>query len=108
MDTIENTIPIISPVVPYVFVAARAVLPSRCLVTARLLSPLIRVSGVMSCCSLFEAVQIFEKSQCWCDRLCGLVVRVPGCKPRGPEFDSRRYQIFSLAVVLERGLTQPL
>jgi hypothetical protein len=26
--------------------------------------------------------------------LFGLVVRVPGYRPRGPEFDSRRYQIF--------------
>jgi hypothetical protein len=28
------------------------------------------------------------------DRLCGLVVRVPGYRSRGPAFDSRRYQIF--------------
>jgi hypothetical protein len=28
------------------------------------------------------------------DRLCGLVVRVPGYRSRGPEFDSGRYQIF--------------
>jgi hypothetical protein len=28
------------------------------------------------------------------DRLCGLVVRVPGYRSRGSEFDSRRYQIF--------------
>jgi hypothetical protein len=28
------------------------------------------------------------------DRLCGLVVRVPGCRSRGPGFDSRHYQIF--------------
>jgi hypothetical protein len=27
-------------------------------------------------------------------RLCGLVVRLPGCRLRGPEFDSRRYLIF--------------
>jgi hypothetical protein len=27
------------------------------------------------------------------DRLCGLVVRVPGYRSRGPRFDSRRYQI---------------
>jgi hypothetical protein len=32
---------------------------------------------------------------CVCvDCLCGLVVRVPGCRHGGPEFDSLRYQIF--------------
>jgi hypothetical protein len=38
------------------------------------------------------------------DRLCGLVVRVPGYKRRGPGFDYRRYQIFCIAVGLEWGL----
>jgi hypothetical protein len=28
------------------------------------------------------------------DRPCGLVVRVPGYRSRGPAFDSRRYHIF--------------
>jgi hypothetical protein len=37
------------------------------------------------------------------DRLCGLVVRVPGCRSRGPEYDSRHYQIFWEVVGLERG-----
>jgi hypothetical protein len=37
------------------------------------------------------------------DRLCGLVVTVPGCLPRGPGFDPLRYQIFCVAVGLERG-----
>jgi hypothetical protein len=43
----------------------------------------------------------------WADRLCVLVVRVPGCYPRGPEFDSRHYQIFCVAVGLERGPFSP-
>jgi hypothetical protein len=37
------------------------------------------------------------------DRLCGLVVTVPGHRSRGPGFDSRRYHIFWEVVVLERG-----
>jgi len=37
------------------------------------------------------------------DRLCGLVVRVSGYRYRGLRFDSRRYQIFWVAVGLERG-----
>jgi hypothetical protein len=37
------------------------------------------------------------------DRLCGLVVRVPGYRSRGPGIDSRRYQIFWEVVGLERG-----
>jgi hypothetical protein len=36
-------------------------------------------------------------------RFCGLVVRVPGYRSRGPGFDSRRYQIFIEVVGLERG-----
>jgi hypothetical protein len=37
------------------------------------------------------------------DRLCGLVVRVPGYRSRGPGFDSRRYPIFWEVVGLEWG-----
>jgi hypothetical protein len=37
------------------------------------------------------------------ERLCGLVVRVPGYRSRGPGFDFRRYQIFWEVVSLERG-----
>jgi hypothetical protein len=37
------------------------------------------------------------------DRLCGLVVRVSGYRSRGPQFDSRRFQIFWEATGLERG-----
>jgi hypothetical protein len=36
------------------------------------------------------------------DRLCGLVVRVPGYKSNGLGFDSRHYQIFWVVVGLER------
>jgi hypothetical protein len=34
------------------------------------------------------------------DRLCGLVIRVPGCRHRGPRCDSRRYQTFGEAIGL--------
>jgi hypothetical protein len=37
------------------------------------------------------------------DRLCDLMVRVSGYRSRGPEFDSRRFQIFWEAAGLERG-----
>jgi hypothetical protein len=37
------------------------------------------------------------------DRLCDLVVRVPGYRSRGPGFDSWHYQIFWEVVSLERG-----
>jgi hypothetical protein len=37
------------------------------------------------------------------DRLCGLVVRVPGYKSRGPGFHSQCYQIFWEVVGLKRG-----
>jgi hypothetical protein len=36
------------------------------------------------------------------DRICGLVVRVSGYGSRGPRFDSRRYDIFSRDMGLER------
>jgi hypothetical protein len=38
-----------------------------------------------------------------CDHLCDLVVRVPGCRYRDPEFDSRHHQMFCEVVGLERG-----
>jgi hypothetical protein len=37
------------------------------------------------------------------DHLCGLVVRVPGCKPRGSWFYSRCYQICCIVMGLEWG-----
>jgi hypothetical protein len=36
------------------------------------------------------------------DNLCCLVVRLPGCRPRGPGFDSGRCKIFLVATGLER------
>jgi hypothetical protein len=48
-------------------------------------------------------VKWIKLSYCYTDdRLCGLVIRVPGYRSRGPVFDSRRYQIF-WEVGLERG-----
>jgi hypothetical protein len=47
-------------------------------------------------CTSFQVVIVI-------DRLCGPVVRVLGCSPRGSGFDSMRYQIFCVAVDLERG-----
>jgi hypothetical protein len=40
----------------------------------------------------------------YADRLCGLVVRVPGYRSRDPGLDSRRYQIFGEVVGVEPGL----
>jgi hypothetical protein len=37
------------------------------------------------------------------DRLCGLVIRVPGYSSTDPGFHSRRYQTFWEVVRLERG-----
>jgi hypothetical protein len=41
-------------------------------------------------------------------RLCGLVVRVPGYRSRGPGIDSRRYQISWEVVGLEPGPLSPV
>jgi hypothetical protein len=46
---------------------------------------------------------IFSLLSLFIDRLCGLVVRVPGYRSRGPGVDSRSYQIFREVVGLERG-----
>jgi hypothetical protein len=68
------------------------------------------ITNVLLMCALIAALRaIFAEVTCFRmhvylkDRLCGLVVRVPGCYPRGPGFDTRRYQIFCLAAGLERG-----
>jgi hypothetical protein len=41
------------------------------------------------------------------DRLSGPVTRLPSCRPRGPGFDFRRCQIFSVAVGMERSPLSP-
>jgi hypothetical protein len=53
-------------------------------------------------CALCSILLSRTNNLCW-DRLCGLVVKVPACKSRGPGFDSRCYQIFWEVVRLERG-----
>jgi hypothetical protein len=49
------------------------------------------------------SVCLFNSLFYFTDRLCGLVVRVPGYRSRGPGFDFRRYRIFCEVVGLERG-----
>jgi hypothetical protein len=57
------------------------------------------------CClaSHFIDCRFFNSSGHVWDRVCGLVVRVPGYRSRGPGFDSRRYHIFWEVVGLEWG-----
>jgi len=58
---------------------------------------------LLQACAVLWFLNIFVCGMFWCDRLCGLVVRVSGYRYRGPGFDPRRYQIFWVVVDLERG-----
>jgi hypothetical protein len=49
---------------------------------------------------IFVAIYVRTRTQYL---LCGLVLRVPGCKSSGPGFYSKTYQIFCVAVGLEQG-----
>jgi hypothetical protein len=58
-------------------------------------------------CITSTAYTNFTHHKPFCGRLCGLVVRVPGCRHRVLGFDSRRCQIFCVAVGLELGPLSP-
>jgi hypothetical protein len=53
--------------------------------------------------TLLRNVREFLRYYMVSDRLCSLLIRVPGYRSRCPGFDSRHYQIFWQAVGLERG-----
>jgi hypothetical protein len=55
--------------------------------------------GLTSAHDLFWSVHTYQ------DRICCLVIRVPGC--RGPGFDSRSYHIFCVALGMDRGQLSP-
>jgi hypothetical protein len=51
---------------------------------------------------IFESLLFYLTRYDQIVRLCGSVVRVPGCRARGPGFDSQHYQLFWVPVDLER------
>jgi hypothetical protein len=55
----------------------------------------LRFSFYRLCATSVNILFVFSlvSLQVSADRLCGLVARVHGYRPRGPGFDSRRYQI---------------
>jgi hypothetical protein len=60
-----------------------------------------------NCCSAFwgQPSRIYFLLIRSSDRLCGLVARVTGCRPRGPGFDSR-YKVFMSSTGSEMGFNQ--
>jgi hypothetical protein len=62
-----------------------------------------RIHSRNELCNIINMFQFMTTVVYIINRLCGLVVRVPGYRSRGPGFDSRRYQIFWQVVGLERG-----
>jgi hypothetical protein len=86
---------------------------------AYLLEISVRYCALPSASSMIEHLHVksvcYSNAHCQCvpdfcyhcimvsDRLCGLVTWVPGYRPRGPGFDSLRYQIIWEAVGLEHG-----
>jgi hypothetical protein len=61
-------------------------------------------NSVISCLGNHKLVGGLSEHSCRVeDRLCGLVVRIPGRRAGGPGFDSGRFQIFWVALGLERG-----
>jgi hypothetical protein len=54
-------------------------------------------------CLVYLVLSLLPPSYGKMDCFCSPVFRLPGCRIRGPGFDSRLCQIFCVAVGLERG-----
>jgi hypothetical protein len=57
----------------------------------------------LQCAEMLVIVMVLHVHVITIDCLCGLVIRVPGGRPRGSRLKSQRYQIFWVAVGLEWG-----
>jgi hypothetical protein len=75
-------------------------IPSRGRVSAMNLIPVLRTAIKIPASISFSIRFILEDFR---DRLYGVVVRLPGCRQRGPGFDFRRHQILCASVGLGRG-----
>jgi hypothetical protein len=78
----------------------RTLLPRNIIILMFLVLIYVIIIIIIICVSLFYFMSMFFHSLKY---YCGLVVRVPGYRMSGPEFDSLRYQIFWEVVGLERG-----